>query len=85
MATDEGYMLDYEDYLETAAGITTPETLQFSTGDPDPSPPLDDAQEPCDMIEGELTEEAREDATVEATYKDLKVEKEEIITSTDES
>jgi len=27
VATDEGYMLDYEDYLETTADITTPETL----------------------------------------------------------
>jgi hypothetical protein len=37
------------------------------------------------MIEGGLAEEAIEDATVEAIYKDLKVEKEEIIRSTEVS
>jgi hypothetical protein len=37
------------------------------------------------MIEGGLAEEAIEDATVEAIYKDLKVEKEETITSTEVS
>ena len=77
-------MLDYEDYLETSADITTPETLQLNFADQN-STPLDDSQESCDMIEGGLAEEAIEDATVEAIYKDLKVEKEEIIRSTEVS
>ena len=84
VATDEGYQLDYEDYLETTADITIPETLQFSTGDPDPSP-LDDSQESCDSIEEGLVEEAIENAAVEAIKNLLNGVKEETIPSTEVS
>ncbi len=73
VATDEGFMLDYEDYLETTACITTPETLQLSFADQNSSP-LHDSQESCDMIEEGLAEEAIENAAVEAIKNLLKVE-----------